>query len=338
MAFPWLSEENFETGTLGHFDAENSSGATPTYAHYSTLARTPGLAMPWRGAYCMQIPIANVSTSMYVQETGDWDMTAGTNDIYLRMMIWVSPDIVMASTDEFAIMQFWSGTNTVECGAYINYTTANGYRLGIGKDTSAASAFLPLFLGQWNAVELFFDPAGSTASTLDFWVNGAQGTQLDTFTSANITSGVVGVLGQDAGTTAGTILFDSIITDDARIYPPASRFPTSQLLTKSGHLFVGPGRIDNVTMITGNATDNVVKVFDTDDGDTNDAGNVKSQLSNGVALESVDLPNLPVEIRRGAYISMSGTNPSALVQIGSAIGYGSDGAIRNYGSRRVQEG
>lgn len=333
MAFPFLSEANFEVGTRGHFDAEQDGDAKLDFPHYSEIARTPGIAMPWRGAYAMRIDLAGGTADAYVQETGSWDLTAGSGTIYLRWMMWVDPGLTMATTDEFAVLQFWSSTNTVEAGVYINFTTANGFRIGIGE--ASASSFLDLALGGWVTVEVFFSPAGSSASTIDLWLNGASAAQVGSFTSANITSGVLGAIGIDAGTTAGVLLFDQVIADDAQIYPPEIRFPDAMLLTASGHAFVGPGVVDNVSLLSGAGTDCVVSVFDTDVGNTDDASKIVAELKNTANNELVDPAGLPAAVRRGCYIAMSGTNPRALVKSKCLVAWGSDGAIRNFGLRRT---
>jgi hypothetical protein len=338
VSYPFLTETNFETGTLGSFDAEEDGDGKLSFPHYSDLARRPGIAMPYRGAYCMQIDVSGGTAAAYVQETGSWDLTAGSGTIYHRYMVWVDPNIVMATTNEFAIFQFWSSTSTVEAGIYINYTTANGYRIGIGE--ASASSFLPLTLGKWNAVETFFEPKGSSASTIDLWLNGASATQVGSFTSANITSGVLGTMGLDAGTSRGIILFDSVIADDLQIYPPTIRFEETVLLTMSGHAFVGPGVLDNVTLLSSATADCVVSVYDTDVGNTDDAGNRKAVLRNtaGTHGEIVDPAGMPVPLRRGCYITISGSTdaagPMALANIKPHVAWGSDGAIRNYGLRR----
>ena len=332
MAFPWITETGFEAGTLDHFDAESDGDAKLDFPHYSDLARVPGLPAPYRGAYCMRVDLAGGTAAAYVQETGDWDMTAGSAELYQRFMLWIDPTITMADTNEFGVLQWWSSTDTVEAGVYINFTTANGFRIGIGE--ASASSFLPLTLGQWNAVETFYDPAGSSASTLDLWLNGSSATQVASFTSASITSGVLGTVGIDAGTTTGHILFDEVLADDAQIYPPKDRFPTTLLMTASGHAFVGSGEIANITLLSGGGTNNVVTVYDTDTANTNDAGNIAVELKNTANNETVDPAGMPACIERGAYISMSGTNPRALVQISRANGYVSDGAIRQLGLAR----
>jgi hypothetical protein len=142
------------------------------------------------------------------------------------------------------------------------------------------------------------------------------------------------VIGQDAGTTAGNVLFDEIVADDAQVYPQDRRFPPQMIMTKDGHAFVGPGMIENVTLLSGSGTDCVLQVFDTDVGNTNDQTDVVVELKNTAANETVDPAAMPAKIIRGAYIKLSGTTPRALVKI-KPTRWGGDGAIRTYGMKRA---
>lgn len=335
MAFPYLSEEGFEAGTVGHFDADTDTETRSQVYHYTDLAAIPGLPAPYRGAYCYGVNLANDGTpaDSYLQETGSWD-TAASGTIWFRFLFWVSPDITMANADEFAIFQLWSATNTVEGGAYINYTTANGLRIGIGE--TSASSFLGLTTGQWHCLELKFviDSGAGNDGTLDGYLDGAAFTQVATLDQGAITSGVVGVLGQDAGTTKGYVLFDEILADDARIFPPVRRFAEDLLITKSGHVFVGPGRLENASLLSGAGTDNVLSVYDTDVAYTSDAAAAKLELKNTANNETVDPAGVPVTCQRGCYVALSGTNPRAIIKFSGTPAYGSDGAIRSYGTRR----
>ena len=47
----------------------------------------------------------------------------------------------------------------------------------------------------------------------------------------------------------------------------------------------------------------------------------------------VETAGVPVTVRKGCYVSLSGTNPRAIIQIRRAMAYCSDGAIRNYAHR-----
>jgi len=335
LSFPFLSENGFEAGTLGHFDTEVDTESRLDFPHYTTLAATPGRGLPYRGAYCMRVELANDGSpaDAYVQETGSWDLSA-SGSIFFRLMFFLSADAVMANNDEFAIVQLWSGTNTAEGGAYINFTTANGFRVGIGE--TSASSFKPLTLGVWHCLELKFvvDSGGPNDGTIDAWLDGAAFTQVTGLDQGAITSGVVGVLGQDAGTTKGWLLFDDIIADDARIFPPTSRFPQQVLLTTSGHLFVGAGEIEKIDLLSGSATDNVLAIFDTDRAYTSDASNVVVEMKNVANNERVGLWDTPIRVQRGAYVALSGTNPRALAKIKWCYTQ-SDGGLRTYALSRT---
>lgn len=335
MAFPYLSETGFESGTVGHFDVETDTESRLDYPHYSDLARVPGNAAPFRGAYCMRVVLENDGTpaDAYVQETGSWDLSAdGT--IFMRFAFYVSPNVTMANNDEFAICQLWSSTNTVEAGVYINYTTANGLRVGIGE--TSASQLKPLTTGRWHQFEIGanIDAGGGNDGTLDGWLDGAAYTQITGLDQGAITSGVLGVLSQDAGTTAGYVLFDEVVADDTRVFPILDRFPQEVMLTTSGHVFVGPGCLQNISLLSGAGTDCVLSVYDTDTAFTSDPKNARIELKNTANNELVDPAGVPVRtFRRGCYVALSGTTPRAIAQVSKVRCY-DNGTIRSYGLRR----
>jgi len=339
MAFPWLTENGFETGAIGHFDAFSPDPFTRSqYAHYSALAKVPGLPAPFRGAYCFKVDLATNTTDHYLQETGSWDVALAAAAMSWRFAFFLSKNTVMANANEFAIFQLWSGATTVEVGCYVNYTTANGFRLGIGEAT--ASQFIALSLGEWHFIELTFTPetAGdgtANDASIAGWLDGGAFTTVSTLDVAAITSGVMGVIGQDAGTTAGHVLFDDVIADDARIFPPVRRWPLHRVITQSEHVFVGPGIVDSAELISGVATDNVLTLFDTDTADVNEANCFVLRLNNTANSELVpsgDLSNR--QFIRGCYAQLAGTNPRAVVNILRASAYASDGAVREYGAKR----
>jgi len=337
MSFPYTTIEDFEDGTKGHFDVETDTNAGLDFPHYAELARTPGLAMPYRGAYCTRLDLATISTAgAWLQETGSWDLTAGTDSINIRLKFWLSSDAAMASGDVFSLIEFWSATNTAEASAGIKYTTASGWQLGIG-DAALPSVYVDLALGQWHDLEVFFDP--DAAGTIDAWLDGSALTQVSGLSNASITSGIVGANPGAAFTpTAGTLLLDQVIghvsTASVRIGSGGKRFPVPQaLLESSGHAFVGHGVLDNVSLLSGGAVDNVLQVWDTDQADTTNA-EMKLELKNLTASETVDPAGIPVELTKGCYVVLSGTNPRAMVTMHQAVGYGSDGAIRSQAYQR----
>ena len=339
MAFAYLSEEGFEEGTIGHFDAQSpATFSRAFYYYFSELAAMPGMPAPWHGAYCFGVDLATNTTNHYIQETGSWD-TSSPNTIWFRWMQWAGgPAFSMTDGDEFYTFQLWSSTNTIEVAAGIRYTTAEGYRFGVGASclTHSTSQLLTFPLNRWHAVELGVVTGASTVSAIDLYIDGSHATQITGLTINTITSGVIGIIGQSPlTTTGGVVLWDDMIADDAQIYWPRERFPRTKTMTAPGHAFVGHGVIEDFTLLAGAATDCVVQLFDTDAGNVNDVSAVKGELKNTSNSESVAWHGQPIEFTRGCYVHMTGTNPRCVVNIGRAAGYWSDGKIRSFGARRT---
>ena len=102
-------------------------------------------------------------------------------------------------------------------------------------------------------------------------------------------------------------------------------------ITKAGHVFVGRGTVENITLIAGaTATDNQVIIFDTNRGVTNDASNIKVFLKNVTADEIIDPAGMPVDCFNGCYVQLTGTEPSALVKISKPQAY-SPASVRKWG-------
>lgn len=340
MVFPLLQEEGFELGTRGSFDATSDTDSKLTFPHYTTLAATPGLPMPYRGAYAMMIDLSKGTGDAYIQETGASDLSASGSEFW-RFYFWFGAPrgktVTMANNDIFSIFQLWSSTNTVEASLGIQFTTANGYRLCLSELASGASGtFQPFQLNTWNLVEIkaVIDSGVGNDGTLDAWLNGSAFTQITALDQGAITSSILGAVAIDAGTTVGHLLIDEYQADDTRIYGYGQRFPEDVMVRASGHVFVGPGEISNISLLSGAGTDNVVEVYDTDEAELNDATRVPVELKNTANSELVDPAGMPVRVTRGCYIKLTGTNPRAIVKICRAGAYASEGALRAYAARR----
>ena len=341
MAYPFISDYNVEQGDKGHFDSESDSTGRLDFAHYSDLARTPDLAMPYRGAYCVRVNLATSTTDAYLQEDTSWDLSADST-IYFRFMLWVSNDLVMANNDEFYVLKLQSTGPVDEVVAGLIYTTAGGLKFGVGE--TAITSSLPIEKDKWNCIEVAanIDAGGGNDGTIDYWVNGLAGTQVASLDQAAIIQGRFGVSGQDAGTTAGTILLDWLTADDTRVYGPYNtneRFVENTYMMASGHVFVGRGVLENIQLLTG-GTDNTVEVYDTDTAYTLDPSKCKVRLITSTSGEVVDPAGVPLTFTRGCYVKLAGTaganGPFASVKISGTTAWGSDGAIRNYGNKRKQ--
>lgn len=332
MAFPFIFEENFELGTLGDFDSETDTGSRLDFVHYSTLSTLQGLPAPFRGAYCMRVVAG---------DTNDHTLTEGSIDIadgstaFIRFYLYASRDFTATADDTFNIFEFQQAGGTVEASLGMRVTAAsNLLEIGIG-DGTAPTSFVTFPRGKWTCVEVGMLCSTADLGTLTLYLDGASVIALTTLdNAAAIGQGVLGT--QDTlSTTTGTLLFDQFVCDDLRIYPISVRYPMSVLLTKSAHVFVGAGKVENVTLLSGAGTDCVLSIFDTDVGSTLDAANVRLELKNVMAGDPVDPAGVPVIVQRGCFVQLSGTNPRAMINVGYAQGYWSDGRIKQHGTRRI---
>ena len=339
MSFPFLDEGNFESGATWTDGTTSDSADRIRFPHFSALANVPNLPAPYRGAYCMLINLAGSTTAAYILENTTFDMSLNENQFF-RFQVFLSSDAIAANTNEFNIMTFHSASG-VEIAVALNFTTANNWRLGVGE--TGGTNYQGFSLGAWHTVELDINLDAGTGNdgSIAWWLDGSPGATVSSLDQAAVTHARIGVQGQDAGTTAGTILFDEFYTDDARLYPIKNRWKQTMLMTSSGHAFVGPGTIENITLLSGSAADCIVEVWDTDTADTNDMENRVVILRNTATEEMVDPAGMPVDVIRGAYVTISGTasadGPFALLKLGQVSAFGSDGAVRTLGSRRKGE-
>lgn len=335
MAFSYTFEENFELGTLGGFNSESDTDSRLDFPHYSTLARIPRLEVPFRGAYCMRVALANDGTpaDAYVQEDEGFDI-ASDGTLLIRFYFYLSSDTVMADSDSFIILALQSAGPVNEVVVTVNYSTAAGFVLGIGE--TAGTSTKPLTLGVWHCMELFvnLDNAGNNDGSIDAWLDGASFTQVASLDQAAIVQARLGVLSQDAGTTAGTLLFDQVVTDSARVFPIVDRFPDQLLLTKTSHVFVGAGTIRNAQLLSGAGTDCVLTLYDTDVAYTSADTAVVAELKNTTNSALVDPDQPPLYFRRGCFATLAGTTPRAILHIGPSQTWGSVGRIRHHGLAR----
>lgn len=336
MAIPYLSNYNVEQGDKGHFESETDTGTRLDFPHYSDLAREPGVSMPFNGAYCLRVDLAKSTSDAYLEETGSWDTSAG-GTIYFRWMLWISPSITMANNDQFTILKLQSAGPVDEVVAGLVYTTSGGLKFGVGE--TAITSSLPIQTGKWIPVEVkaVIDSGVGNDGTIDYWVNGVAGTQVASLDQEAITQGRLGVMNQDAGTTAGVLLMDDLVADDARVYWHNERFPTKVPINATGHLFVGPGSVDGLFLMTTTASDNI-KLFDTDVANTNNAT---------AAIFEVDAGNFgsmsgPVYFHRGCYAVVTGSSARGQAFLTSSWQkpgvtppkYYSEAGMRHYGRVR----
>ena len=94
MAFPWVFEENFETGTLGSF-----TGETDTLGQLDFPGPQDDLVIsPARGGYCMRVDMNRTvaTTPLPAYVTGTLTLATGTN-LYGRLFMYLDDDVVCPS-------------------------------------------------------------------------------------------------------------------------------------------------------------------------------------------------------------------------------------------------
>ena len=338
-------QRNFETGDATGWTSESDSGNQITYPSYRELAALPQKVAPFFGAYVMKQVLGAVTTAATVTDTG---ITMGDDeDGSFQFSINVLDDFTASVTDDlqiFAALQ--STTNVITVGLRI--TSADVVTIGID-DTVAALATAQqsqaLDRNVWYTISVTYkiDETANGDGTIDLFVTreGDLPTTTAVAVAASLTqahpdSGVLGT-SASASTTTGTILFDQFVqstTTVTRMYPRRHRWAKQQRVTQNGHVCVGAGKIDKITFTSVTDADEL-QVFDTNSGDTNDETNIIAQAKIQGGNETIYIPG-PIRFRNGAFLKFSAAAPEdseAIVDIGHAAGYGSDGLVRTHGLR-----
>ncbi len=337
MAFPYVFDDDFEEGNVADsgWDSETDTAGQLDFASYKTLAAQKWpTCSPYRGAYCLRAVLSGGTADAFLVE-GGIDIAADTTN-YFRFYLWFDPDFTATADDTVHILELLA-SSTIEVAFGFRVVAATGViNLGIGEVAPTSFTGEAIERGVWYAVELAvdIDNAGANDGTVDLyltkegspWSSSVAATQVATLDQGAVTQGYLGVQNHLA-TTKGTILIDEFIQDDARVYPIKRRFDDTRLLTKSGHIFVGPGDVENVTLHSGAGQDNVAIFYDTDKADT--TGDVEVELKNTANNETVDTATPPVDCIRGAYVTLSGTNPRALIKLKPAAA--SVATVRHFG-------
>lgn len=327
MAHPWIFESNFEAGSNAEWDSEADTGSRLDFPHYSALAKIPGMPAPYRGAYCMRIQMGDTNDHTLIE--GDIDI-ADTVTRWSSFMLHIGSDVDATADDTWNIYEVQGTANAVENAVGFRYTAATDL-LEIGVGQTAPTAFAAINKGRWYHIELktVVQTGGTGTGTL--YVDGRQVAEVDTLTNTAVLRGVLGTQ-NTLSTTTGTLLFKDFKFDDAQVYPPNQRFPDTVRLTKSAHVFVGPGAVDSATLLSSTGT---MDVYDTDVANTNDASAKRIQLDTSGNFVSHDST---VHFLRGCYVVLSGTNPVGEIRLHRGpqgpTAHWSDGAIRNYGAKR----
>lgn len=333
MAWPYLFSATFDTGDTSEFDSETDTGSLLDVVHYSTLAALPGAPAPFHGAYCMRIQPGD--TNDHTVTEGDIDI-ADTATRWIRFALYVSRDFAATADDIFNIFEWQSSGATVEACISLQVTAATDeVEIAIADGTEASSGFTSLSKGVWHVIEALFtvDVTPGTGDVLELYVDGAQVQRVTGgAVAAAIGTGVLGTQGTLATTNAGYLLFDAFAFDDTRLALP-QRWTTHRLFTTSAFAFVGPGCVENVKLLDGGSGDVICELYDTDVYNSSLTPIWRDRTSSANATS--DAADVPIAFQRGCLVRLSGTLPGAILEIGRAVCWGSDGAVRSYGLRRT---
>ena len=357
MAFPYLLESGWETGATG-FDTAitDTQSKSLGYLHYSDSIRKYGVA-PFRGAYVWGIDqsIGTVTTGCY--QTQAAVNVANTNTWAAGMAIYIASNIVMTDTDRTTLLAAVESGGGVQQGTIeLYYTAADGLQIHFNKTSGTAAASgksAALTTNEWHWVEIRGTVNTGGTGTLKGYLDGNQvGATISSLTNVAITDLWVGAFNADAGHSAGYIFIDNVVADgdggttEISVGYPWPRYPFYTNVTKTGHVFVGPGTLQSASLLSVTAADEM-KIYDTDRGYATAAPeNCIVDLVVGGAGELGGLHHVegPIAFYRGCYVVLSGTNPKGNVRahISPPAGYpnllvNSEYAMKDYAIRKRKE-
>ena len=302
MAWPWLFQANHELGTNAEYDTEVDTGSKLDFPHYSKLASqyTWSAAVPWKGAYCMRVEQSGTNAA-FVAIT---QAIAVATSSWARFQFCVGEGWTATAGTTSTITFFrWLTAGTTSIGMSVGFRfgriDATSLELGVGVSLPSTFATPTNFQTNfWHSVEVNA-LVNTTSSTAD----GSVYVYLDGVLAASATSTAMasvfqqvrlGILsGAAAGSIpaglSGTFLFDDFIMDNTRLGPALNRFSETKMMTKSGHVFVGSGRLDDLMLIAQAVTTSEVNLYDTDQAGIIPQDKLKARLT---AITSGDTTNL----------------------------------------------
>lgn len=315
MAFPYIFEENFESGTRGNFTSETDPGSGLSFVS----EREMGEVYPALGCYAMKVELDKlVHGSMYVASTAF--ATSANVTRFARFPVYV-PSNVQAQSNESAVvlLNLVNSTGGREAAVCLARRDPDGVVFTLNGTVDPYGYIKPR-LDDWNWIEVTWTVANSPTENGEssMWINGSKIWNTDTAEAA-ITEGRFGA-GLLSGAWTGCLYFDHIVCDEDRLYLPAVTRKNvaghTSLFTQSGFVFCGSGSITSVQSLdTGGMQDARVRIYDTD----NPSRIVESDKRVDRKWDEY-APMVPTSFERGAYVLLSGTTPQALVAVGSVHG------------------
>ena len=317
MGWPYTTSWYFENGAA-EFGTETDGGnpLQGDFAHYTELARRK--MTPFVGAYSYRIQLNGAAETAYIADTDAAVATGETT--YFAFALYLSTDFALASTNTIDI---WELLDNGILQAAIRLKDVSGtLTFAVHNDTAGTDEVegtgYVVPLGSWMWVEGLFTAGGASLLTLFVTREGEKtATQVATTAAGDDVqpapdSARLGV-GVNASTgNTGTLLFDAYHWHDpadvnvGRINAPERRWSTTMEIHTPMHVFIGPGCLENLTMIGSDLAttgDGWIVVYDTDRAQT-DTDRIVGILTHTADNEIVDVSGLPIRCQNGCYIEL----------------------------------
>ncbi len=338
--YPFNSE--YETADFTEWTSTVDTQPKMTVDHYVKMVKALGQysgVLPYKGAYAAHIDISIGTTDAYAETTAVTALAGDT--LWVRFMFQATSNLTMATSDRFTLLSVMSGAGTDE--ATVGVINNAGTIQLICAETSAiavgASSRVAEFARDvWHTVEIGLTiDSGAANGTIQFWLDGyQQGTTITALTQAAITRMRLGATGMDAGTTAGHLFFDGVVQSVSQTPSSHNRYPQTVILTKSGFVALGPGRVEAYALMPGGAADNHLTIHDldrqgTDFSFTNDMIGPELANDHAYGMKKFDYDGMGGYFNRGCYVKLTGTSPRAAIVLYEAqVGAG---LLRHYALR-----
>jgi len=318
MGWPYTTSWYFENGAA-EFGTETDGGnpVQGDFPHYTELARRK--MTPFVGAYCYRIQLNGAAETAYIADT-DVAMAAGETS-YGAFALYLSDDFALGSSNTIDIFELLDGgvlqaaIRLLDVSGTLRFQVHNNTVAGPANEVTGTTYDVPI--GKWMWVELLFTQSATVSlATLFVTVEGDKtATQVATTTVGDDTSPAVDSARLGVGINAstgntGTLLFDAYHWHDpadanvGRINAPERRWSTTTHIHAPMHVFIGPGCLENLTMIGSDLVDDGwVVVYDTDRAQT-DPDRIVGILSQTAANEVVDVSGLPIRCQNGCYVEL----------------------------------
>jgi hypothetical protein len=336
-------ESTWEIGDFSEWTSKVDTQPKFTVDHVFDITKTLGSTfsgvVPYRGAYVGHIDVSIGTTAAYVQQT---DVVAAAATQWWRFYFQATHNLTMATSDRFTIFALQGVANAdqgvidiANVAGVIQLVCANTSATAIGAGTRGAEFARDV----WHLIEIgaTIDAGGGNDGTLQFWLDGQQvGSTITGLDQIAVAQARLGYMNGDAGTTAGHLLFDQIVQSAAQIGGFHNEYPQTVILTKSGFVYLGPGKVEEYILNSGGAADNTMTIHDLARQPllmTNDM--FGSVLTNSHLFETryAAFSKKGGYYNRGCYVNLTGTAPRATITFSAAIvGLG---AIRDYAARTL---